>query len=101
MNKRISVWVVETYFKDTDTPGQSAWSTKKLALEAAEFYLKSCSGVEKQLDHANLKSWRTDQGQVFVNELMVLDTYGFSPSSCKGEPETNPKLVRQSTYLTG
>lgn len=46
MNKRISVWVVETYFKDTDTPGQSAWSTKKLALEAAEFYLKSCSGVE-------------------------------------------------------
>ena len=74
-----SVWLVEHYFKDTETPAITAWSTRDLAVQDAEAQLEGDTGVEKQLEHVSLCSWRSDSRQVFVSELLVADTFGFAP----------------------
>ena len=77
--KRKSVWLVEEYFRNDETPVLTAWSTRDLAVRDAEAQLEGDTGVKKQLEHNSLCSWRSDSRQVFVSELMISDTFGFAP----------------------
>lgn len=78
--ERKSVWIIEQYSGGNESEAISAWTTQALAVQAAEGFLADDSNVEKQLDHPDhLHCWRSDQRQVFVRELLVLDTWGYEP----------------------